>query len=52
MVRKYSSELMVDQEGIKEFTRSYIAEYFEEIEQNQINLAKVCVVLTESILLE
>ena len=32
MVRKYSADLVMDTEGIKEFTRTYVAGYFEEIE--------------------
>ena len=52
MVRKYSADIVLDQDSMKEYTRKYIAEYFEDIEQKQINIAKLCVVLTESILLE
>ena len=52
MVRKYSADIVLDQESMREYTRQYIAEYFEDIEQKQINIAKLCVVLTESILLE
>ena len=52
MVRRYSSELMMDTEGIKEYTRKYVSSYFEESEHERENLAKICVILTESIMLE
>lgn len=52
MVRRYSSELMMDTEGIKEYTRKYVSSYFEASEQERLNLAQICTILTESILLE
>ena len=52
MVRRYSSELMLDTEGIKEYTRKYVGSYFEESEKERGNLAKICLFLTESIMLE
>ena len=51
-VRKYSADIMMDTEGIKDFTRKYVGQFFEEQQLQCDKLAKVCVFLTESILLE
>ena len=52
MTRKFSSELMVDAESIKEHVRTYVGTYFEESETQRKNLASIVVCLTESMLLE
>lgn len=51
-VRKYAAELCVDTEQIKEFTRKYVASYFEDLEQERGNMATLINFIAESILLE
>ena len=43
---------MVDTEGIREFTRKYVGSFFEQAEVERNNLAKMCVFLAETMLLE
>ncbi len=51
-MRKYAAELCVDTEQIKEFTRKYVASYFEDVEKERGSLATLINFIAESILLE
>ena len=52
MVRKYSADLVVDQESIKEYTRKYVGDFFIEQNIQRAKLAECVVALTECVLLE
>ena len=50
--KKHCSFLMTDAEDIKRSTRQYFQSYFEEQEEKVDKVAKICLFLTESVLLE
>jgi len=52
LVKKYSAELVVDAEQVKDLVRDYVKAYFEAVEGQLDKIAKVCLFLTESVQLE
>ena len=50
--RVYTADLIQDQEGLKQLTREYISDFFDQQQKEQKNLSQLCVALKESVLIE